>query len=141
MRKLRVYFFGTPSFLDIYTSETSSFEEILKQIIQEYTHSELSQQIALELDSPEKYELRLLEDDEDEYYLPLYDFPELDQTKTLNDINITAIAFCKSKKYAASKESTPTKDNEAVEDNRREIKRIAEEQGVCLGITGVESSR
>lgn len=130
MRKLRVYFFGTPKFLDIYTSEISSFEEILKQIIKEYTHSELSQQMPLELGSEGKYELRLLEDDEDEYYLPLYDFPELDRTKTLSDINVAAIAFCRSKK-SASKETVPNKSNETGDDCE-EIRRVAEEQGVCL---------
>jgi hypothetical protein len=102
-KKLRVYFFSTPKFLDIYTSQTKSFEEITKQIMQEYTASELAKEMPLDFpNNHETYELRLLEDDEDEYYLPLYDIPELDKTKTLNDITVTSISFCKVKKYLAN---------------------------------------
>jgi len=64
--------------------------------------SDLGKEMPLDFpDNHKAYELRLLEDDEDEYYLPLYDMPELDKTTTLTDITVTSIAFCKAKKYLA----------------------------------------
>lgn len=68
--------------------------------MKEYINSELAKDMPLEFGgNPERYELRLLEDDEEEYYIPIYDIPELDRTKTLSDINVNSLSFCKAKRY------------------------------------------
>jgi len=95
--------------------------------MKEYVKSELAKEIPLELDNPLRYELRLLEDDEDEYYLPVYDIPELDRTKTLSDIDVSSIAFCKSKKYKVDDEDSISK---AEENKFMTIKKVAQEKGV-----------
>jgi hypothetical protein len=106
--------------------------------MKEYEGSELAKDMPLEFaDNPLRYELRFLEDDEDEYYLPVYDIPALDRTKTLCDINVSSIAFCKAKKYKMSSESessmskTGKLEYNKVEENKLlTIRKVAQEKGV-----------
>ncbi len=45
------------------------------------------------------YELRLLEDDDDDYYVPLYEIAALDRRKKIGEFDVDSVAFCKVKRF------------------------------------------
>lgn len=90
---------GTPEFFEMDCSLNSTVGNIIHLILKKYKEFQIPEKISLEFpNDPEAYELRL-PDDEDEYYVPLYDIPELDRTKTVRQLNINTAVFCKSKNY------------------------------------------
>ncbi len=65
-----------------------------------YATSPLARDKPLEFpEDPEAYELRLLEDDAEEYYLPLYEIAALDRKKRFGEFDVDMVAFCKVRRY------------------------------------------
>lgn len=72
----------------------------------EYPNTEMGKEKPLEYpDDPEAYELRLLEDDNEEYYLPVYEISALDNKKKIGEFELDMIAFCKVKNYVPKNET------------------------------------
>ena len=105
----RVYLLGTRKYVNICVSKQNTVEEIIKHIITVCVNNPAlrkdffsagrdeggvvhNQKI---LTNPDAYELRLLDDDEDEYYVPLYEISSLDRLKRIGDFEADAIAFCR----------------------------------------------
>ncbi len=102
---LKIYLFGTRKYLDLVISKQHTVEEVIKHVISVcMTTAELKRQF---FDSAftsraylnsELYELRLLDDDdEDEYYLPLYDIAPLHRSKCIGDFGADALALCRAR--------------------------------------------
>jgi hypothetical protein len=81
--------------LELYTSKQSTVEEVIKQIMVKYSSTELAKEKPLEFpNDSQAYELRLLEDDYEDYYLPIYEIAALDRNKKIGEFDIDMIAFC-----------------------------------------------
>jgi hypothetical protein len=99
-QKLTVYLFGTPSKLEIVISKQHRIQDVIKHIMTVYIMAPTFAQVPLEFpDNTDAYELRLLEDDEEEYYTPLYEIAALDRKKKIGEFAVDAIAFCLVKTY------------------------------------------
>jgi len=74
-----------------------------------YSQSKMNKEDPLEFpDDPCAYELRLLEDDPEEYYEPLYEIAALDRNKKIGEFDVDMVAFCKVRRYTAQEISPQT---------------------------------
>lgn len=99
-QKLQVFLLDTPNYMNLYTLKQYTVEEVIKQIMSKYSDTSLSKEKPLAFpDNPDAYELRLLEDDSEEYYMPLYEIAALDKEKKIGEFDLDMIAFCQVRNY------------------------------------------
>ena len=73
-----------------------------------YLTSPLAREDPLEFpEDAEAYELRLLDDDSESYYLPLYEIAALDKKRKIGEFDVEVVAFCKVRRYTAQTAPTP----------------------------------
>ena len=109
--------FATPACVDIHISKAHKVGEIIRHIITMCTMNQKLNETFLreasngtgttaidhprQFKDPSLYELRLLdEDDDDEYYLPLYEIAPLERCKQIGEFGTDSVAFCKVKEFA-----------------------------------------
>lgn len=100
MQKLRVYLVDTPNYLELYTSRQNSVEDVVRQVMLKYPSTKLASEKPLEFPNDSNaYELRLLEDDSEDYYLPIYEIAALNRNKKIGEFDIDMVAFCQVRKH------------------------------------------
>ncbi len=89
--KIKIYFFSTPSNIEVHVSKKSIIGDLIKHIMTLYTkNEEINKKYPLEhADNPEAYELRLIDDDEG-YYLPYYEIPALNRLDEVGEFESLA---------------------------------------------------
>lgn len=105
--KLRVYLFATSQYLDIIVSRLHTVEEVIRHVISTCLGN---RELRIKFFDPfgsgstyrailnqELYEMRLLDDDEDEGYLPLYDIAALSNGKCIGEFGADSLALCRKK--------------------------------------------
>ena len=99
-QKLKVFLLGTPDYITIIISKVNKVEDAIRHIMAVYNTSPRAKDAPLDHpDDTAAYELRLLEDDEEEYFTPLYEIAALDKKKKIGEFDVDAVAFCKVKQY------------------------------------------
>lgn len=107
-QEIKVYLLGSEKSMLITISKHHRVEDIIKHILVSYTmNASLSAGTPLEYpyDSG-AYELRLLDDDDDGGFAPLYEIAALDRKKKIGEFDVDCIAFCQIRDYKAKE---PTK--------------------------------
>lgn len=97
-QRLRVFLLGTPSYLDLAISKQNKVEDIIKHIITTCLMSgTLAQDLQIDKTDSSAYDLRLLDDDEEGGYTPLYEIAALDKRKRIGEFQVEAVSLCKAK--------------------------------------------
>eukprot|EP00826_Nyctotherus_ovalis_P009608 TRINITY_DN12543_c0_g1_i11.p3 TRINITY_DN12543_c0_g1~~TRINITY_DN12543_c0_g1_i11.p3 ORF type:complete len:136 (+),score=29.70 TRINITY_DN12543_c0_g1_i11:799-1206(+) len=133
-----VYLVDTPNYLELHISRQSSVEEVIKQVMRKYPGTKLGSEKPLEFpDNPNAYELRLLEDDSEDYYLPIYEIAALNRNKKIGEFDIDMIAFCQVRRRQSKgilqtiTHGTP-RLHPLEESNYNQLKSMAANKGVTL---------
>jgi hypothetical protein len=74
---------------------------LLSTTIKNHSSLRITLKVYLQIQyTPLAYELRVLDDDDEEdYYVPLYEIAALERTKTIGEFGIDSVAFCRAKKF------------------------------------------
>jgi hypothetical protein len=111
-QSLRIYFFGTPKFLTLGIAKHYQVSHLIVHVIalgdtnsqvKEWLTQGLPDSIKDNYRNPELYEMRLLEDEEDEEaYIPLYETGPLDKKGQIGAFFVSGVVFCRIKEYEQS---------------------------------------
>ena len=109
--ELKVYLLGTRKSLTVVVSKVHQVREVIKHILKTCTTSPAFQRefftpkpgadparSALLL-NPDAHELRLPEEDEDEYFLPQYEIAPLNKHKSIGEFEVDAVVLCRISNY------------------------------------------
>jgi hypothetical protein len=109
--KIKIYMFSTPKFMQIYIYKKSSVADVIRHIMTLYSKDKLlSGDMPLKFPiSPEAYELRLIDDDED-YFVPFYDVPPLDKKDEIGEFE--SLAFLENKNFKAFNKNTDIEEED-----------------------------
>ncbi len=91
--KTKIYFFGTADNIEIYISKKNNVEDVIKHIITLYMKNpSLSKKAPLKYPkSPGQYELRLIDDEDDENsFQPYYDIGALETQDEIGEFESLA---------------------------------------------------
>ncbi len=78
---VKVFLFSTPKCITVYIYKKSLVQDLIRHILTLYSKDPL---LSLDMpllnpEYPEAYELRLIDDDEEQEYKPMYDMPPIDR--------------------------------------------------------------
>ncbi len=103
---MRVFILESPKYIDICIPRCSTVEEVIRHLLSTIKNSDMFRREFLAgtsgvrdpkiLCSPDIYELRLLDDEED-YLAPSLDMPPLGRFKPIGDFGLEAVALCRIK--------------------------------------------
>ena len=111
-QSLKVYFFGTPKSITLGVSKNYQISHLIAHIIaladtntqiKEWLTQGLPESIKDNYKNLELYEMRLLEDEEDEEaYVPLYETGPLNKKGHIGAFLMNAVALCRTQEYEES---------------------------------------
>ena len=114
----------TPEAMSVTLSRLNTVEEIILHVFNKLVKDpNYRSKLPIKFpDTPEAYELRVVDDDEE--YLPLYEISELERDKEIGEFGLDSVVFCQNKSYIMDK--TTEKKVDKVE----EMTKIAKGQNV-----------
>lgn len=108
-QQLKVYFFGTPRFTELHISRNSPVAQLIAHIlaladvdpqIKAWLTHDLPKAISDDYRNPDLFEMRLLEDEEDEEsFAPLYETGPLDKERPIGAFLVEGVVFCRIREY------------------------------------------
>eukprot|EP00826_Nyctotherus_ovalis_P022515 TRINITY_DN1743_c0_g3_i1.p1 TRINITY_DN1743_c0_g3~~TRINITY_DN1743_c0_g3_i1.p1 ORF type:complete len:210 (-),score=35.53 TRINITY_DN1743_c0_g3_i1:1009-1638(-) len=108
-QQLRVYFFGTPHFTVLHISRSYHVAQLIAHVlaladvdpqIKTWLTQDLPKAISDDYKNPELFEMRLLEDEEDEEsFVPLYETGPLDKERPIGAFLVEGVVFCRIREY------------------------------------------
>lgn len=83
--KIRVYLLESPEYLDIHVSVKNTVDEVIRHMMTLYSKTYPKKPLRYPND-PEAYELRLLDDDDEEnFYKPFFEVSALERDEKIGD--------------------------------------------------------
>ena len=100
---LKLYLFSTPKHIDLTISKLNTVEEVIRHALTVCLQSRAFKKEFFNpkkndpriIGNPDAYELRLLEDDCEAFYLPLSEISALSRGKCIGDFDVEALGFCR----------------------------------------------